>query len=280
MKRVVKFWNIWGGIEIGTLIAWLNHFEKITMDNVTSYLALILTCIGIFTFTRSIFKERIEEKKGTAKTKKLKPKQVLMGEEIARELNETIKIAREMKEGKRMKKFFKWLWGNKFTLISLIISVGCVSFVNFMSFCGYMDRYAIYRENQILFQMLFLVGGALYLVVDIFTTVSKYGCESLEQLNTRYEKRREEKLNALTPEQKKFVKENITKLEKSYEELKKKLTTSLNTIESYKALSSIEGFDIGSLKEGYSQALAFVNANQSVATELERQINILKARLK
>ena len=92
MKRVDKFRNIWGGIAIGTLIAWLNHFEKITMDNVTSYLALILTCIGIFTFTRSIFKERIEEKKGTAKTKKLKPKQVLMGEEIARELNETIKI--------------------------------------------------------------------------------------------------------------------------------------------------------------------------------------------
>ena len=52
MKSVVKFWNIWGGIAIGTLIAWLNHFEKITMDNVTSYLALILTCIGIFTFTR------------------------------------------------------------------------------------------------------------------------------------------------------------------------------------------------------------------------------------
>ena len=41
MKSVVKFWNIWGGIAIGTLIAWLNHFEKITMDNVTSYLALI-----------------------------------------------------------------------------------------------------------------------------------------------------------------------------------------------------------------------------------------------
>jgi len=280
MKSVVKFWNIWGGIAIGTLIAWLNHFEKITMDNVASYLALILTCIGIFTFTRSIFKERIEEKKeGTAKTK-LKPKQVLMGEEIARELNETIKIAREMKEGKKMKKFFKWLWGNKLTLINLIVSIGCVGFVNFMSFCGYMDRYEIYKENQTLFQVLFAVGGALYLVVDIFTTVSKYGCESLEQLNTRYEKRKEEKLNALTPEQKKFVKENITKLEKSYEELKKKLTTSLNTIESYKALSSIEGFDIGSLQEGYSQALAFVNANQSVATELERQITILKNRLK
>ena len=40
-----------------------------------------------------------------------------------------------MKEGKQMskfKKFFKWLWGNKCTLINIIVSVCAIGLINFM----------------------------------------------------------------------------------------------------------------------------------------------------
>lgn len=269
MKDKDKKWNIWGGFLISLVVSWLTHFDKSIMDGLASYLALSLVVIGMLTFAKSV----IKEKEG----KEVKEKHLVLGEEIAKNLYE------EMKEGKKMektKKFFKWLWGNKLTLINLIISVSCVALVNFMNFCGYMNRFSIYQENETVFKIIIAFGGFGYLVIDIFTTCSKYGCESLEQLNTRYEKAKNDKLNALTSEQKKIVKESLSKLEKTYNELKTKLANAVNTIESYKIFSNIEGFNLNSLTEGYNQAINFVNANQANLNELEKQVAILKAKLK
>lgn len=266
MKKIEKMWNIWGGLLISLMISWLNHFNKDVIDNFASYLALSLVMIGILTFAKSIIKDT-----------EPKEKHIKIGEEIAKNIFD------EMKEGKKMekvKKFLKWLWGNKLTLINLVISISCVCFVNFMSFCGYMERYSVYCENETLFKIIIVFGGAFYLFVDIFTTCTKYGCESLEQLNTRYEKAKNDKLNALTSEQKKIVRESLSKLEKTYSELKEKLANAVNTIESYKICSTIEGFDSTSLTDGYNQAIEFVNANQSNLNELEKQVAILKAKLK
>lgn len=199
--------------------------------------------------------------------------------DLTKELNNP-NFLKERKKMSKIKNFFTWLWGNKCTLISLTISILAVGFCNYLMFMGYLDQYQVFVENETLIKILGVALSVGYLSVDIFTTVSKYGCESLEQLDTRYREEAEKKLNALTPEQKAAVKSAIKKFQSQLELIEPKYNEAIKTIESFQTLSKIQGFDASALADSYNSALQFKNTNETLVTELRNQIEVLASKLK
>lgn len=194
--------------------------------------------------------------------------------------NQTFEFLKENKKMEKIKKFFSWLWGNKCTLLSLTISILSVGFCNFLMFAGYLNRYQVFCENELLLKIIGVSLSVIYLFVDIFTTVSKYGCESLEQLDKRYKEEAEKKLNALTSEQKSVVKSTIKKLEIQLEAIEPKFNEAIKTVESYQTLANIKGFDTSTLVDSYNLALGFINDNKAMVEGLKAQIEGLKSKLK
>lgn len=292
MKFLKRYWNLWGGVLIGIFIAWVKHFSKESMDLISSAIVMTITLIGALTFLKSSFnsnknkqKKEVEdpfEKATTLSQVKhinmaLNPSQV--GIEFIRTIDETLTIMKEGKQMNKFKKFFKWLWGNKCTLINIIVSVCAIGLINFMALADYMMRYAIFARNEMFFKIAIPILSTLWLALDIFTTVSKYGCESLKDLDIRIQEAKERKLNALTPEQKKAVKSAIIELKGQLAGYEPKYNECLKTIESFNMLSKIPNFDTSSLQQGYQNALNYTTANANLIAQLKSQISLLEEKL-
>lgn len=292
MKYLKKYWNLWGGVLIGTFLAWVKHLNKESMDYITSAIVLVITLIGALTFLKSNLNPKKDKKTkemgipfetGTelSQVKHINiatnPEQ--LGIDLLRKIDETLIIVKEGKKMNKIKNFFKWLWGNKCTLINIIVSVCAIGFINFMCLADYMMRYAVFARNETFFKIAIPVLSTLWLVLDIFTTVSKYGCESLKQLDVRAKETLERKLNALTPEQKKAVKGTLVELQAKLALIEPKYNECLKTIESFKTLQNIPNFDTSSLVEGYNIALQYTTQNASVVSQLKAQISLLEDRL-
>lgn len=278
-----KYWNVWLTITIITIVFIIKKNNAILVEEVRTTLMFVVSLFG----TLTVMKTNIEGKKtpkvfseNNIECIKNEMGKVMIDLTDELNLNQTFELLKEKKKMKKMKSFFAWLWGNKYTLINLTMSVVAVGLCNYLMFFGYLDKYAIFNENETLAKILGVSISVIYLIVDVFTTVSKYGCESLDQLNKRYQEEAEKKLNALTSEQKTAVKSTIKKLQNQLEIIEPKYNEAIKNIENYEMLSKIKGFDTTTLYESYNLALQFKNENALAVQELKRQIEVLSSKLK
>lgn len=287
MKSVLKYWNVWGGVLIATFIAFLKEFNKTSMDSTTSYIVMVLTIIGAMTFMRSKFQdkkqktlEKVLSEQKSLKVMKLANNPEMEVQKIAEKIDKTIEIVSEDKTMKKIADFFKWLWGNKFTLLSLTLSIGAVAFCNFLCWWGYLERYYFFAQNETMCKVVIVIVTGVYLAADIFTTISKYGCESLAQLQARYAEEAERKLNALTPEQKKIVKQTLTSLKEELAKAKVGYEQAKKEIDSYTLLASLPGYDNSANNAKYVQAQVDESKYNNLMLALQKQIATLENRLK
>ena len=235
LKKVKELWNVYGGIALSTFIAWLTGWSKIEMDKWTSYLILTLTCISVLTFFKIVFFKKKRKpniiEKGAIQSQKsfkslqtaLNPQQV--GEEVGNAIIYTVKGGRKLM--KKVGNFFKELWYNKFTLSNTIIVLFMATLTQVATYTDYLYRFNWFAEHELVVKVASPIVAGIIVFIDLLTTYTKYGFESLEDIAKRKEQK---KLAELSKQEKAKLKLKLKDLRDTLEVVKEKRKDLFKTI--------------------------------------------------
>ncbi len=228
-NKLKELWNIYGGIALSTLIAWWTGWTKTSMDLWASYITLTITCIGLLTFFKLAFAKRKKNKVDAfalSSNKHIKRiSSALNPERAGEEIGQTIiyTVGEGKKLMSKLKNLLKWLWGNKFTLISIISNIVVGAFAQFILYSDYLKDYQFFQEHKTVFIVVVTALTVLWLIENIYCVVTKYGLENLEELRKRSQEKKEEAVGKLTPEQKKTLKNQLSVFKKQESEIVNRL---------------------------------------------------------
>ena len=262
-------WNIYGGIMVSALLAWLYNFNVSYMERTTSFIIMSLTFCSVLTILKRGLKT---SKNKNSKTRKLDKATLVQPrvkaidtavntEQAVQELSDKIIITTTILERTiefmkdKIKNFFKRVWGNKATIINIVANLFVVAVADYLVLADYLLRFEFVAQNELLFKILVPILGFIYLFLDIYTTVSKYGWENLNELNVKFEQKKLEKESRLTKEQKAVLKETRDGVKKQLAEAENKLANAETIIKQVELLRSIGGVPITDDKiRSYQQA--------------------------
>ena len=236
-RKTKEMWNVYGGIALSTGIAYLNNFDKTEMDKWGSFLLLSLACISVLTFFKIVFfkkKKNVADKGVSSSTKSIKTLETAVnplgiGEEIGQTIIYTVKGGKRFMQ--KIKNFFKELWGNKFTLGNTIILLFLATLSQVMTYTEYLYRINWFAEHELVVKIVSPIIAVIWVVIDLLTTYTKYGFESLEEIANRKLK----KINGrMSKEEKQTLKANLKEYKRNLlvvEEKKKQLEEQVKDIE-------------------------------------------------
>lgn len=304
----LEMWNFYGGIILSTLLSWVFDFNRTHMDTTTSYIILSITIISVLTIIKKEKKKKItddskvkekEEKKPKEKKEKKKKEKLNIIEkttllnpqfkalenalhplETAKDLSNTIietttlleRLGILMKE--KIKNFFNRLWGNKFTIINITFNLLAVAVADYLLFSDYLLRFEFIAQNELAFKIAVPILSVIYLIIDIFTTVTKYGWESLTELKEKAKQKALQKASKLSKEQKDVVKKQIENVQNTLTGLESELKHFNEIIDNYQVLTSL-----AHIMPVSSENTTLYNQAISKKPALEVQISELKINL-
>lgn len=193
-------------------------------------------------------------------------------EEMLRTIKLYERVIKTMLE--KAKNFFKTLWGNKQSILSILTTLSSLAVVIYTDTLTELVDIPFLAENPLFAKILSIVIVGLLAINSIYSIVTKYGWESLPQLLERLSTK-------LTRGQKSVIKEQKKNCEKLLKNEKAVLDNYNKSIDSYKTLASIPNLAIAdNKKEDYSKAVANVETQKNVVASLEEQIKALDLKLK
>ena len=276
IRKTKELWNVYGGIALSTLIAWLTHFDKLEMDKWASYLILCLTCISVLTFFKIVYFKRKKNTidKATIQTNRsvkalttaVNPMSV--GEEVGEAIIYTVKGGRKFVQ--KVKNFFKEIWGNKFTLGNTIIVLFLATLSQVMTYTEYLYRITWFAEHEIVVKIASPIVAIIWVFFDLLTTYTKYGFESLDEIATR---KANAKVGKMSKEEKQVLKDNLRKLKDSLTVVEKKKSQIQKFIDETETLVS-SGYVLDFNERGE------YDKNKTQIVNLESSLEDLKKRIK
>lgn len=285
IRKGKELWNVYGGIALSTLIAWLTHWDKVEMDKWASYLILTLTCISVLTFFKIVL-FRKKKKKATKldkgifnsnkNVKRLRTaiNPMSIGQEVGNAIIYTCKGGKWFMG--KVKNFFKELWGNKFTLLNTIIVLFLATLSQVMTYTEYLYRINWFAENEIVIKIASPIVAGIWVFIDLLTTYTKYGFESLDELAKRKE---EKKLASLTKEEKGKLKDNVKDLKSKLEILKEKEESVSKAISNFETLINAGYLLSVSERDEYNSNKDQIINVQNAIANLENRIKQLEEEL-
>lgn len=285
LKLLKRYWDILGGTAMGLGLSFATQWQLNKMQLACTTIMLILVSIGLLKVIKSSFDnkgliDKVVERQSPVRAVIMAQNPTQEGEELGELVIETMKGGK--KTMTKIKNFFKRVWGNKFTLINITINLLCVAIADYLVFSEYLLRFNFFTENQLAFKVGVPVLSALYLVLDIFTTVSKYGWENLDELKAKSQKKATEKASKLSKEQKAIIKNQIKAVENGIATLENELNDMLNIIKNFEILQSLNGvITISSDKVMmYQNATSQKPILEAQISEYKLQLSQLKEALK
>lgn len=244
LKLIKKYWDILGGTAMGLIISFIAKWQLEKMQLAYTTVILILVCIGLLKVVKSSYEnknvlDRVVEKQSPVRAVKIAQNPTQEGEELGELMIETMKGSK--KTMTKIKNFFKRVWGNKFTLLNITFNLLAVAIVDYLVFSEYLMRFNFFVENQLAFKIGIPVLSVMYLSLDIFTTVSKYGWETLLELKDKAEQKALQKASKLSSEQKAIIKNNIKAVKVSITNAENELLKIADVIKNFEILQSLNG---------------------------------------
>jgi len=217
-RKTKELWNVYGGIALSTGIAYLNNFDKVEMDKWGSFLLLSLACISVLTFFKIVYfkkKKNVADRGVLSSTKSIKTLETAVnplgvGEEIGQAIIYTVKGGKRFMQ--KIKNFFKELWGNKFTLGNTIILLFLATLSQVMTYTEYLYRINWFAEHELVVKIVSPIVAVIWVIIDLLTTYTKYGFESLEEIA---ERKLNKSMGKMTKEEKKKLKDNLRELKRN-----------------------------------------------------------------
>lgn len=269
-EKLKGLWNIYGGIGISTLIAWLTKWNKSEMDKWSSYLILMLTCISVLTFFKIVlFKkkasaiDKVANADKSVKTLKTAVDPARSGEEIGTAIIFTINGGKKVMV--KFKNFLKEIWGNKLTITNTIIVLFFATLSQVVTYTDYLYRISWFAENELVIKIASPIIAGIWVFIDLFTTYTKYGFESLQELADR-------KMSKLSKEEKARLKTNLKTLKESLSTAESKYADLIKAVRDFETL----------VNAGYVVTMAEneeYNTNKRQITNIETTIENLKNKI-
>lgn len=288
IKPIIDLWNIYGGVLLSMFIGKLTEYNKNSMDTFTSFIIMTLACIGALTFIKvSVFKKKankidnVVSQQSSIKTIKTAIDPVASGEELGKIIVETTTNLERIgsKTMEKIKAFFKKLWGNKFTLISIIANSLICAFVDYLILFEYFIKFEWFKQNQLTYTIGVIVLSIVVLIITIYTVITKYGWESLSELNKRIQEKRDYKISKLTSEQKHVLKSQIAIVESGIKSSKAQLKTYSKIIDNFNVLQSVGITPTSEKVNEYSNAITQSQYLEQSIKNFEEQLAKLKEKL-
>ena len=240
-----RYWDVFSGVIVGLLYSFIVQWELYKIQLAYSIIILILVIIGFFRFfikTNIKHKDLIDRSLETQRFTKAihiaeNPSQE--GEELGQLVLETIHGGKKVM--KKIKNFFKRVWGNKFTLANITINLLIVAMADFLVFSEFVWRFPFFVENHVAFKIVVPIVTAIYFGIDVFTTVTKYGWENLGELQQKTAQKALQKASKLSKEQKAVIKQQITNAKTSIDNLESELVKVNEIIKNFEILKSLNG---------------------------------------
>lgn len=296
--RVKNLWNVYGGIAISTLIAWLTKWSKDEMDKWSSYILLTITCISLLTFFKVILgrrkksvSDKIAMQQRNIKTINTALNPEAIGEEIGTAILYTINGGKKMKD--RLKAIIKVAYGNKFTTLSLLLNLLYTGLAQYLLYSDTLREIPFFVEHKTVCIIVATSISAIWLIIELVKDIKQLGFESLAELNAKWAARKAAKKDKLTKEQKKLVKEEINSINTKILTVTNYIDDAQAKIKSADAIISkfndfkTLGLEISNeLVNEYQNAtnskVQFTNSIEKLTADklnLEQQVKSLKARL-
>lgn len=289
IKEILELWNIYGGLALASLIGLLLNFEKIQMDKVTSFILLLLAICGLLTLVKTkVFHSKVKTIDKalilTNTTTKIvditiEENDIVGEKEIKEKLKRTERKWKVM--FKKIGNFFRWIWGNKITLTTIIINLLVVGIANYLVFAEFLSQYEWFTTHQLAFKIAVPCVSAVYTALSVYASVNKRGCESLKELSELSEQKKQEKLAQLTKEQKAVIKNAIYETQDLIAKTKEKKIAFDKIISNFQVLSNIGGYVVPQEKKiEYNTAVASYASLENELAHLETELLNLKNSLK
>ena len=296
MQSLKNTLQILGCVALGILISFLSHWENEIIQTIYSTLILIFLLIGFLKVLKSPNKENesnnqirnkdnninlidlVVNQQKPFKAIELSQNPTQGGEELGEIFLETMKGGKKKME--KIKDFFKRVWGNKFTILSIVFSLFCVFACEYLYFADYFLRFDWVENNQVVLNYVLPIVGIAYIVLNVFTTITKYGWENLKELQEKAYKKALEKASQLTKEQKAIVKNQMKEVKEQLSNVGIDLTKTNTIIEAYETLRDL-GIALSDEKvSAYNLAVAKKPELDLAYTQLTSQLETLLSKLK
>lgn len=300
VNKIKDLWNIYGGIALSTLIAWLSNWNRDSIDKWSSYILLCITCISLLTFLKVVlFKKKpnnIADNIALNQTRNvrviktaLNPESV--GEELGNAIIYTINGGKKMKE--KLSAFFKLIYGNKFTSLSLLLNLAYTGLAQFLLYSDTLADIPFFVEHKVACIVVATTISVLWLALELYKDIKNYGFENLDKLNEKWAERKAKKEAKLTKEQKETIKNQIEELQNKQVKLSAYINDIKESMEKYKAIinkvNDYKALGImieSSLLDSYNTACVNLSRNKSdldrltaSKDEVENQIKELNEKL-
>lgn len=299
INKIKELWNVYGGIALSTLISWWSSWSKASMDTWSSYITLTISCIGLLTFFKLVIAKRNKNKADAvalSSNKNVKNiRHALEPDKVGEELGTTLLYT--VQEGKKLmskfSKIMKWLWGNKLTLTSIVSNLILGAIGQFLMYSDTLKDYQFFQEHKTVFIVVVTGLTILWLLHNTYCLVTKYGLESLKELELRSKRILEEQQEKLSPEQRKVLKQQLAiyknqeaKILEDLLNIENAINKAKSIIDDFTFLKSLGATPTNEQRMSYDDAintLANAQANKTTLEDskekLENQIKLLKERL-
>ena len=265
-------WNFYGSFFIAYALSLFLDWNMSKLQRANQFVALLMNIFILLTVIKKIVfpsKKKMKVEKIADMNKQAKNMDLGINPET--KINETVELAEHIMKGgkkimKKLKDFFKVLWGNKVTLSSTIITLYMATMVQVATYTDKLYNIAWFSNHAIVVKILSPIITSLCVFISLYGTYTKYGFEGLQALADK-------KLSKLSKEEKKKLKDNISKLERALDLANAKYDEAKEIVNNF-ALLKDTGYTLNS-----DETLKYNMANSSL-TMLENTIAKLESELK
>lgn len=186
VKKLLEYWDIYGGVLTTITIALIVHFEKAMMDKLTSFTSMLLVITSVYVYIKVYYKR---EKKNILDALILSnsPFGAIYPIAKSKDIQNKYKKIKENKKKMDIKKKLYTIFNNKWSIISILFSTLEVVFLVAVSYLGKVNELFPYL-NQTQRTIVAVAISCVILVPQIYTTITKYGLESYAQIIERKKK--------------------------------------------------------------------------------------------
>lgn len=270
-------WNVYGSLVIAYLISWFMEWNMNKMQTANQFIVLVMNLFILLTvIKRLVFPNKKHKLDDIANVNK-QFKTIDLSLDTEQKINETTEMAIHIMEGgnklmKKLKDFFKLVWGNKVTLASTIYIVAIAIWTQVVTYTDKLYCINWFAEHEIIVKIASPILTALLTFVSLYGTYTRYGLEGLQTLADR-------KLSTLSKEEKKALKEQLSKLEKAYSVVKNKFEETQKVIDDFKLLIE-SGYTLNSNENStYNMSITSLATLTNTIEKLEKEINEVKEKL-
>lgn len=211
IKKLLEFWDIYGGVITSIIIAFVVGFEKKIMDKVTSFTSMTLVITSVYVSIK-IYYRRERKTFIDAFVLSESPIKAINPIGKSKDITHNFKKIKENKNKMDLKKKLYTLFNNKWTIISLIWDTVIVIALTALSLNGKFNDILPDVPERI--KVWLSIGASiLFLIPSVYTTVTKYGFETYSEIINR-------KKNKMLAKADKKTKEVIEKVDEVIEEAK------------------------------------------------------------